>query len=181
MKKWVGLALLSSLLITSDGFSKGFHAGTTFEYHLRSLDSFSSEVGGNPMLLGGTGYLPLTSEVVIGGRAAASFLANNPGGTSFPMGYAGIFGEYRFLPWLSSALFLGGGAYRLEKILDESENSKHLRKIAKGSFLVLEPALKVNIDVTKGITFIGSVSYFFSTVNELRSMALGFDLLLGRL
>lgn len=177
----MGKFLVIGIVLSNVVFARGMQGGSLMQYHTRSLSSFSSRVEGNPLLIGATGCLSLSRDFCVGGQASAAFVSGAGVPVSFPMGYAGLMGQYSLNQFLSFRLTVGGGAYRLERVVAETTQSKMVEKISNGAFGVAHPSLTLQVEAMKGMFLVGSLGYFLPTVEELRSFTLGINLLFGRL
>ncbi len=153
--------------------------GPFFEYHVAPLSSFSPNLSGNAVVIGGVGYGTLGKNFRIGGGGGGGFVWDASLEVEFGMGYGGVIGEYSITNWMKVNMLIGGGGYSLARILSKTESTTTLEKIASGGFVLFYPGISFEIEVKKFLFLSTKIGYFLPGDARLHSFTLGFTLLIG--
>jgi hypothetical protein len=142
--------------------------------------AFDPAVGGQPVALGGTGFVQVGKNFRLGGGGGGLFLSSASENSQFSMGYGGIIGEYIIAHWFSARLLVGGGGFSVYRITNETELEYTVRKVATGGFFVIQPSVHAELPLTGWMRLVFSLGYFMPNLTRLESTTLGFNLLFGK-
>ncbi len=155
------------------------HGGSQVDFHALSLSSFHSQVGGSPISIGGMGCVALSDSICFGGGGAATTTTGGTSNLAFGMGYGGLIFEYYLKTWMAFRVTVGGGGYKISRLVSESENTLQYEKLGSGGFFVVHPKWIGTFRVTKWLTLCPNVGYFITGVPRLSSPTLGLNLFFG--
>jgi len=154
--------------------------GPFIEYHGSSIANFDPQIGGTPIVLGGSGVGLASRNFKLGGSGGAGFLWNASQNVQFGLGYGGILGEYTITNWLNARLVVGGGGYSVAKVVNETDANKTLEKLSSGGFFLFLPSLNADIALNNGVKLSMGLGYFLPNISQLQSLTFTVALNVGR-
>jgi len=171
--------LVVCLMGCSAVLARGGRGGPFIDYHGKSLSSFDAAIGGNPLVIGGTGFGFASKKFRFGGAGGGGFLMNGTENVQFGMGYGGLVGEYLITKWLYARLLMGGGGYSVTKITSQTPSQINQERIGGGGFFLFHPSVNAEIKLNRQTFLDVSIGYFLPNVQKLTSFTIGFNLVLG--
>lgn len=179
---WGGLVLLLffsfSLRAETLGGGKG---GPFIQYNNASLGRFDSEIGGNPLIIGGLGFGWASKKFRVGGGGGGGFLWSGTESAQFGIGYGGMVGEYIIADWLLARMMIGGGGYAVSKIMSETDTTLQVKKISSGGFILFHPQVVADIKIGQWASLGFSIGYFLPNIARLHSPSFSIQLMFGRI
>ena len=159
----------------------GGKGGPYIQYNNASLSRFDSEIGGNPLIIGGLGFGWASKKFRIGGGGGGGFLWSGTESAQFGIGYGGMVGEYIIADWLLARMMIGGGGYAVSKIISETDTTLQVKKISSGGFILFHPQIVADIKIGQWASLGFSIGYFLPNIARLHSPSFSIQLMFGRI